>query len=108
MAKRPDATDEMASQLPFLRSWRKRRHLSQEQLGEKAGFTQGQISQWETGESDIPMSSVRVLADALQIKVWQLISIDPRRGQDDLLDILAQIPESSEVQAVRLLKTLID
>lgn len=109
MARRSDETDEAAAPLPFLRAWRKRQGLSQERLAEEAGFTQGLISQWETGRlEDIPISSARRLASALQIKIWQLIAVDPRQGQDDLIDILAKIPEASERQAVRLLKTLID
>lgn len=61
----------------FLREWRKHRGLSQEQLAERVGTTQGHISHLETGRSDYSGELLAILADALQCEPVDLMMRNP-------------------------------
>ena len=91
--------------LPFMRNWRNVRKISQEVLGEIVGASQGMISQWENGESDIPMGRVHDIARALNVSVVALITIDP--GPDQEMHAVWQtIPEKRRPLALRMIKNI--
>lgn len=81
--------------------------MSQEVLADRIGKTQGMISQWEGGKSDIPMTCVYDLAKALNVTAAQLISHDPRPG-DPIYEVWGQLPEAEHARGIRLLKNLAD
>lgn len=60
-----------------LAAWRKHRGLSQEQLAERIGVTQGMISHLENGRSDYTGHLLDSLADALQCEPADLIMRNP-------------------------------
>jgi transcriptional regulator with XRE-family HTH domain len=98
-----------ASPLPFLVKYRKlagARGLSQAELGIKSGYSQGMISQWENGESDVPVTAVFKLAAALGITPEQLMFRDPDEGEH-IAEVWDRIAEDDRPQALRILKTFI-
>ena len=54
-----------------IRALRKRRGLSQEQLGELVGFSQSKISKIENGDWD-SLSDLRLIAKALEVPIEEL------------------------------------
>ena len=65
-----------------IRALRKRRGLSQEQLGELVGFSQSKISKIENGDWD-SLSDLRLIAKALGVKLKELIDDEPDGGGSD-------------------------
>ena len=55
-----------------IRALRKRRGLSQEQLGELVGFSQSKISKIENGDWD-SLSDLKLLAAALEVPIEELV-----------------------------------
>jgi transcriptional regulator with XRE-family HTH domain len=89
----------------FLRQWRDYRELSQEQLGEKIGLTQGMISQLESGLSDYTGTHLENLSTALGCTVYQLLFQDPR-VPDDPMALYEALPEYERAHAIEMLKGL--
>lgn len=58
-----------------IRALRKRRGLSQEQLGELVGFSQSKISKIENGDWD-SLSDLRLIAKALEVPIEELVKED--------------------------------
>ncbi len=60
--------------LSNLRSWRLRRFLTQRELAAKAGVTQATVHRIESGAARARISTVRKLAEALDVAPQKLIS----------------------------------
>lgn len=88
----------------MLSRWRRFRGLSQEDLAAAIDVTQGMISQWERGKSDIPLSKVHHIATALDTTVGRLF-LDPFEGAD-IFDALDRLPENERPRAIRILRDL--
>jgi transcriptional regulator with XRE-family HTH domain len=98
-----------APSLPFLVKYRKRTGgsgISQAELGVKSGYSQGMISQWENGESDVPVTAVYRLAAALNVTPEQLMFRDPDAGEH-IAEVWDRIAEGDRPQVLRILKTFI-
>ena len=65
-----------------IRTLRKRRGLSQEQLGSLVGFSQSKISKIENGDWD-SLSDLRLIAKALEVPIEELITDHSDEGQND-------------------------
>src|SRR3990167_4297611 len=61
----------------FLREWRKHRALTQEQLAERTGLTQGLISQLENNTSDYSGQTITALAEGLNCEPADLMMRNP-------------------------------
>lgn len=90
-----------------LRAWREKRGLSQEKLAALTGHTQGMISQLETGDVDYTGEHLRLLSEALQISVYQLLFQSPD-VIDDVLAIYDDIPDDRKPLAIDVLKRFLD
>lgn len=55
-----------------VRKYRRKKGLSQEQLGELVGFSQSKISKIENGDWD-SLSDLKLLAAALEVKIEELV-----------------------------------
>jgi transcriptional regulator with XRE-family HTH domain len=91
----------------FVTEWRRYRSLTQERLAERAGVSQGMISQLETGQSDYTGELLEKLADALECKPADLIMRNPLDTEAPWL-IWDQLKPEQRKQALRVLKALID
>lgn len=65
-----------------IRALRRKRGLSQEQLGAMVGFSQSKISKIENGDWD-SLGDLRLIAKALGVKLKELIDDEPDGGGSD-------------------------
>ena len=65
-----------------IRELRRKRGLSQEQLGAMVGFSQSKISKIENGDWD-SLSDLRLIAKVLEVPIEELISDRSDEGQND-------------------------
>lgn len=63
----------------FLKSWRKHRDMTQEELGAAVGLTAASISQLENGKQGFTDESLANFARALQCTPAELLAHDPTR-----------------------------
>jgi len=88
-----------------LKYWRTRRKLSQENLGAALGVTQGLISQWESGETEPPLSRIFELAEALNCRPADLVEHTPEEI-DALLTIWKSLKPIAKKQSLQLMEVL--
>lgn len=89
----------------FLKEWREYRNLSQEKLAERLGFTQGLISQLETGRVNFTSNHLDLLADALMCEPADLLIRNPLDAEAPW-SIWESLPIPQRRQAVEILKAL--
>ena len=58
----------------FLKTLRKEKGLTQEQLGEKVGVTNKTVSRWETGNYMPPVECLSILSDLYGVSINEIIS----------------------------------
>ena len=91
----------------YVAAWRKHRNMTQEELGELAGMSGGNVSLIERGAINYTTESLDKLATALGCEPGDLLKIDP--GKLDELDaVLAAIPSEQRRRAARLLKAMLN
>ena len=66
-----------------IRSYRKNRGLTQEQLAERLGITLGTVSKWERGSSEPDLGFLMDLAELFQVSVDALIGFSMRGNDAD-------------------------
>ncbi len=98
----------------FIKEWREYRGLTQAQLAERVGMTQGNISQLERGIQGYSVAGLNALAEALNCTTWQLLNVDPgkpgiKSGSDDelLWSIWEQAKPAERAQIVSVAKALV-
>jgi len=94
-----------------IRSLRKERELSQEQLGEKGGFHYSYIGQVERGEKNISLLNLAKIAAALDVSLSQLFTyIDEEEkrteSEADLQEILSTLRYQTPDQ-VRMVRNVV-
>lgn len=70
---RPMAADNLPNRI---REWRKRRDLTQLELGEKVGLSAVHIGHLETGRREVSLSHLRAIARELDVSTADLLSLD--------------------------------
>lgn len=88
----------------FLKQWREYRNLTQEQLAERIGATQGLISQLENYRVDYTGDLLQRLADALRCDPADLLMRDPTDPEAPW-SIWDTIPPTQRPHAIEVLKT---
>jgi transcriptional regulator with XRE-family HTH domain len=73
-----ETTTDGATGLPGLRAARRAKLLTQEQLAQEAGLNRVTIWQLETGIRNPQLSTIRRLAEALEVTPEQLLEAPPR------------------------------
>lgn len=63
-----------------IKNWRKKKNMSQKELGRLMGYTQNTITQWENGKSQILVEAYLSAAEILRG--------DPRISNEDVIDWL--------------------
>lgn len=63
--------------LPFLRSWRRRRMLTQAELVGKSGVSITTVVRAESAAGSVSIANIRKLADALGVSPDELVYTDP-------------------------------
>lgn len=67
--------------LTLIKYYRKERQMTQEQLAQLTGLTQGQIVRIEQGKTDIGLEQIEIFAKALGVKPYELLPEDWRPEQ---------------------------
>jgi len=77
--------------------------MSQEKLASIVGVSQGMISQWEKGTSDVPLGMVHKLAQALDTTAFGLQFRHPFHQDVDIFSVWQKVPEEHRDRALRIL-----
>ena len=90
MAKQVRRTSPKAPVRHYLKEWRNRRGLTQDQLADRVDCSRGLISQYEKGITEIPEGMVYALAHALSIEPGDIFNVNPERAGEviDLMRLL--------------------
>lgn len=95
-----------------IRSLRKDRNLSQEQLGEQAGLHTNYIGQVERGEKNVTVESLEKIAAGLGVSLEQLFHhIDPIKQMDELgqiHELLHARSKQDKAMVLKMIKTVFD
>jgi Predicted transcriptional regulators len=89
----------------YLRAWREKRHLTQEQLAARLGTHKGQISNWENGRRDMSMGVQAAIAEALGLDNPGDLFRDPDQPTAD--ELLRSLPPSEQQQAIDFIHYLL-
>jgi transcriptional regulator with XRE-family HTH domain len=84
--------------LTFLRQWRKFRHLTQEQAGERMGIDYSTLGRIERGIIPYSQQVLEAAASAYNCEPWDLLNVDPfKEGRVvDLVQIMKEAdPETA-------------
>lgn len=68
--------------LPFLRAYRRRAMLTQNELIEKSGVSRTTVVRAERGDESLSIANIRKLAEALGVTADQLVYEDPDAERD--------------------------
>jgi transcriptional regulator with XRE-family HTH domain len=97
-----------------LQSIRKRRGLTQKELGEKIGLTREAISSYEAGRSHLLVTALLDMTVILRVRVNEILGLErhiteiavPRRWAKRM-DIIESLPESVKKHILRTLDDVI-
>ena len=89
----------------YLKEWRLKRGLTQEQLAARCGQTKGEISKAEQGKRGIKMELQFALMAALDIRPAQFFMSPDEESADD---ILARASPEQRQRMMAALKALVD
>ena len=97
-----------------LQSIRKRRGLTQKELGEKIGLTREAIASYETGRAHLMIITLLDLADVLRVKVNEILGLEQPATETAVtrrwakrLNIIEGLPESIKKHILRTLDDVI-
>jgi transcriptional regulator with XRE-family HTH domain len=97
-----------------LQSIRKRRGLTQKELGEKIGLTREAISSYEAGRSHLMVTTLLEMAAVLRVKVNEILGLEHQTAEITVtrrwakrMDIIDSLPESIKKHIYRTLDDVI-
>jgi len=97
-----------------LQSIRKRRGLTQKELGDKIGLTRESISSYEAGRSLLLVTTLLDMASILKVKVNEILGIEHQTTEITIsrrwakrMDIIESLPESIKKHILRTLDDVI-
>ena len=97
-----------------LQSKRKRRGLTQKQLGEKIGLTREAVASYEAGRSQLTVTTLLDIAAVLRITVNEILGLERTvteltvtRRWAKRIDIVESLPESVKKHILRTLDDVI-
>ncbi|MDR0290718.1 MAG: helix-turn-helix domain-containing protein [Treponema sp.] len=97
-----------------LQSIRKRRGLTQKELGEKIGLTREAIASYESGRSHLMVITLLDLAAALRVSVNEILGLERKtpeiavtRRWSKRMNIIETLPESVKKHVLRTLDDVI-
>lgn len=91
----------------FLAAWREWAGMTQAELAEKVGTTQGQIAHLEAERRALSAKWLRQLADAMDITSGWLLENDPRDIQPDILDLWKKASARQRKQAAAMIEAFL-
>lgn len=96
------------SAMTNVKYYRTLRGLTQQQLAEKASVSQPHVSRIENGDEGPPLSTYRLIAEALDVSLVDLFSTELDRAVLILVDAYRQSSETSKRMMMALAKEVTD
>jgi len=96
----------MPGERNYLRQWREKAGLSQDELAERVGTTKSVISLLENEKRPLSSKWLRKLAEALGTTPGRILDVDPEETNADILDIWDHIRVKDRATAIRVLRSL--
>lgn len=93
----------MPRQQTFIRAWREKHRLSQQELAARIGIDRSQLSKVETAKKPYHQDIVEAIARELGIDPYTLLFCDPN-DPADVRPIWAAVPEAERARALALLR----
>lgn len=78
-----------------MREIRQNKKLSQKALGEKAGMSQQMIAQYESGQRQPKIETLKRIANALEVNLWEIIELDQLDENTQTEEIIKMMSELS-------------
>jgi transcriptional regulator with XRE-family HTH domain len=95
-----------------IRSIRKERNLSQEELAERSGIHTNYVGQVERGEKNLTLETLEKIVSGLDISLEQLFRyLGPMERKDALTEIIELLSERSvddHKMALKVIRTVLD
>lgn len=109
MAKQTMRRAKKASVRHYVREWRQKRGLTQEQLAERVDRSRGLISQIESGTTLLTEDLIYALADAFQCEPGDLLRVNPLKEGIviDITDSLIGASPSLQAEALGFVRGLV-
>lgn len=96
----------VAEERNYLRQWREKAGLSQEELADRVGTTKSVISLLENEKRPLSSKWLRKLAEALGTTPGRILDVNPEEANADVLDIWDHIRAKDRATAIRVLRSL--
>ena len=115
MKKMRQASDDRLVEIgKNLQSIRKRRGLTQKELGEKIGLTREAVSSYEAGRTHLMVTTLMDIATVLRVKVNEILGLERQTSEINVsrrwakrMDIIESLPESVKKHILRTLDDVI-
>jgi transcriptional regulator with XRE-family HTH domain len=91
-----------------IKALRTSRHLSQEKLAEIAGLNGKYLGEVERGNENISILNLSRLAEALDVPLLSLITMEHERDREKLIDELTALLEGADDRQLKLIYRIID
>jgi len=105
MARNPMLIPKDGHPRHYVKEWRLKSGLTQEQLAGRTPFSPGAISQLETGRTAYTQPMLEALSHALGVKTGDLISRNPY-AEGDVVELFNDLPDDKKRIAIGMLKSL--
>ncbi|MBI4686203.1 MAG: helix-turn-helix transcriptional regulator [Nitrospirae bacterium] len=85
-----------------IKELRRSKHLSQEQLAEKADINSKYLSRMERGTENPTLDMLIKLSTALEVEMWEMFDFGHVKGRKELKDSLQSFFKTADEPALRL------
>jgi transcriptional regulator with XRE-family HTH domain len=90
-----------------IRLFRKKKGMSQEELGVKLGLTKSYISRLETGKKPISLGRIETVASVLEVNVDYLLVDKTRMKEEEMMCMVKPIKEGDQFSRKNFIYTVI-
>lgn len=91
----------------YLRQWREKKKLTQEELADKVGTTKAVVSLLENQKRPLSDKWLRKFADVLDTTPGRILETDPDSAKAEYLDLWDhKLRKEDRVRAIRILRSL--
>jgi transcriptional regulator with XRE-family HTH domain len=87
----------------FIRAWRKRRKLTQEEVAGHMGIAASTFGRVERNLVPYDQDFLELAADVLRCKPWDLLSHDPAK-EGDIIDLLASLDDAERKEVEQYIR----
>lgn len=92
----------------FFRDWRKARGLTQEEVADRIGMSNSNLSMLERGRVDYTAKTLEALADAYGCTPADLLSRRPEDAEDELTLVARDLSPEQRDQVAKIAKTFLN